>query len=181
MVGEIEMELDQLPALEKLHYLITQIMEENPSQEEMEIQISGFDNPYTEENEPDDDFEDYLNWHVYKQIFDEAIMDIHNSVYICCSDDLEEGPEIGDYDYLAGWLSSDIPFLFMRSSHPMTYPNRLILDEPKGQIHIYAEQRKISVYPENPSIYQTFFLHPERRRLAELKRMLQNTDRPVMG
>ena len=80
MVGEIEMELDQLPALEKLHYLITQIMEENPSQEEMEIQISGFDNPYTEENESDDDFEDYLNWHDYKQIFDEAIMNIHIAV-----------------------------------------------------------------------------------------------------
>lgn len=168
-IPEREMPLDSLPLVEKIHYIITQQLPLDQYGAKIPIYMLM---EYGIEC-PDSNSYDYYKMILYHRIFDEMLNDITNMKYICCSDDIQE--EQGDYDYLVSWLSSDIPFLFMRSSHPHGYPHELILYDPKWQIHIIDDYDTIEVVPVVDRIRDMFKLS-DRFFMKEIKSHLKNTD-----
>ena len=164
-----ELDLDQLTMLEWVHHKITT---------GLELPRYGRDVPIYE-LDPDAYEMDPGYWHspIYRDLFKELLDEVRNISMICCSEEINEPMEKGDYDYLYGWLSSDIPFLFTQSAHTLAYPQEVILYDPKWRIHIVEYRRIIEVTPVPPETRNIFF-QPSGVRRQQLLSLVRNLDHP---
>lgn len=120
----------------------------------------------------------------YNPVFNmiENIYKYSNSTYfICDSNDIDEGVEFGDYDYIIGYLNNDCPFLYQLPSEPFAMiPNRLILYDPKYQIEIDSSKPNIEVCEINKSVRDLFYIDIFDKKIEAIKNMLKNSDRPLL-
>lgn len=116
----------------------------------------------------------------YRPMFAELVNDMNNMEFIGTSDDIGDPVEVGDFDYLASWLTDDIPFIYHRGSHPMYYPSRVIIFDRECQITIDSDKPYASVDPVNPNVRKIFTMDPRSRHRAFIE-YLKTTDRPVIA
>lgn len=120
----------------------------------------------------------------YSRLFNYINSHMKNLVCITNSFSLNEDEElIGDYFYYAGTILPDIPlpfinvpFLYEMSSHPMYYPNRIIIFDPFFQIEISSDRQAINVHEINMNA-RKIFLSCDKK---EMVNWLMETDRPCL-
>jgi len=101
-----------------------------------------------------------------------------DAVSVCASDDIEDGGVCGDYIYWASSLSPDLAFIYMEATHPWHYPHRAILYDPKMRINIAGSNSSILVTEGSERYIERFRIPDEDRRIASIKELLQEFDRP---
>lgn len=113
----------------------------------------------------------------YTRIFKNLNSNIKNLIFITNSFVLNEPEDtIGDYSYYSGIITPEVPYLYEMSSHPIYYPNRVIIFDPKYQIEISSDQLPIAVYEVNMGA-RTAFLSCEKEKMFK---WLMETDRPCL-
>ncbi len=101
-------------------------------------------------------------------------------VYICDSSDINEDPSRADYLYYYEWITLSetmVAILYMKPSHHMAYPSRVIFYGPLYQVYVCDDQKDIDVYETNLEARHRFFMDDDDIRRIALRDMLRNSDR----
>ncbi len=98
-------------------------------------------------------------------------------IHICDSQDLKEDVIYGDYSYYYGFITKDIPILYMKPSHEWTFPTRVTFYGKEYQFTVNSNSPYIYIYEVNPSVRKIFF---GNNKLTRIKNFLLNTDRPLL-
>ncbi len=121
------------------------------------------------------DFYEY----VFKEL-DDIVRQFNCLTYVCCSEDINEPIERGEFDYYCGMVSSNVGIIYMRASHPWALPSRALIYGPAVQIFVSNDTVDIEASPTNEDIYNKLMVMDDAERAHLIKEFLITTDRPLL-
>lgn len=133
---------------------------------------------------PEEDFMEEVNWSYSVPIgcVDRLANNSDILTYVCDSDDVgETDKEVGDFNYSFGFINNECPILFHQASHQWAFPSRVIFYTPRYQFEVCSCERMISVYETVRDVRNLFYIKNKRSRVAAVKDMLLNSDRPRLS
>lgn len=115
-------------------------------------------------------------WKCYNTIF-YSIYDFELT-YICDSQDLEDGPENGDYDIYAGKLMEDFVVIHYSASHEQTVPDRMIIIGELLTYELWSCKIGMEIYNTDQKTYSLIKNNKDPLYIEKIKYLFKTQDRP---
>lgn len=117
----------------------------------------------------------YTNREYWDKLFSSLLRILNSFTYICNSDDInEDTTKYGDYSYYFKKMTDEMSCLFMMSSHPQHFPNRIIFYDLKMGIEVSQGIMLIGLTHMDDVLYEPILT------LNNVKDYLQSYDRPLL-
>jgi hypothetical protein len=138
-------------------------------------------------NAPNDDDGELLTengGHCFDEIFSELINSSSMGKQLCYITNSHEIMETekdddywGDFNYYAGWLLDNTPYLLHSPEFETTLPHRLQIFDKHVTIEIRTHSPLTEIYETVPSVRNLFFILDKELKVKKLHNWLLNTDR----